>query len=116
MLMKLGVPALILLMTGLPAYAGIATGATITAIEADAKGRFTIHVSTAISGSPECARRPASAFVVDGAAHGGNVVIALLSLAYSLQKPVTVIGSDKCLLQAGIETLASVSTISPSTP
>jgi len=114
--MKVGVRALILLMTGVPAYAGTATGATITAIEADAKGRFTIYVSNAISGSPECARRPASAFVVDGAAHGGNVVIALLSMAYTLQKPVTVIGDDKCLLQAGIETLASASTAPQSTP
>ena len=109
--MRTGILTLVSLLTCVYAHAGTVTEATITRLEAETKGLFTFYLSTPISGGPACASQPASAFVVDGASDGGRVVIALISMAYTLRQPVRVSGNNTCSLLAGIETLSKVSTV-----
>ena len=93
------------------AHAGAVERATITRIEAQSSGRFFVHLSAPISNSPACATQPANVFVVDGKKDGGNVVVALVTLAYTLHAEVHIQGSNACTVAAGFETVFDIYTL-----
>jgi hypothetical protein len=113
---KVGIVASALLLDCVCAHAGTVMEATITRLEAEAKGLFTFYLSAPIAGSPACASQPATAFVVDGTSDGGNVIVALISMAYTLRQPVRASGNNTCSLHVGIGTLSKSSTVVQPTP
>jgi hypothetical protein len=108
---KTGIIAATMLLGAAAAHAGVVANARITRIEAQASGRFFLYLSAPISGSPSCASQPADVFVVDGKKDGGHVVIALVSMAYSLQKSVHVQGAGTCAAGTSIEALFDIYTL-----
>jgi hypothetical protein len=108
---KIGIIAATLLLGAAAAHAGVVATARITRIEAQASGRFFLYLSAPISDSPSCASQPGNVFVVDGKKDGGHVVVALVSMAYSLQKSVHVQGSGTCPAGTSVEALFDIYTL-----
>jgi hypothetical protein len=109
--MKIGIIAATLLFGSVSANAGVVKTARITRIEAQSSGRFFVYLSSPTMNSPTCASQPANAFVVNAKSDAGNVVVALITLAYTLQKPVHIQGTGTCALGTNVEMLSDISTL-----
>jgi hypothetical protein len=109
--MKVVIVTATLLFGTVSANAGVVQTATVTRIEAQSSGRFFVYLSSPATDSPKCASQSANVFVVDGNKDAGNVVIAVVTLAYSLQKPVHIQGTGTCASGTNVEMLFDIYTL-----
>jgi hypothetical protein len=66
---------------------------------------FFVTVSAASTGMPACKTNPAFSFAFDSAAPAGKNTLALLMLAYTTGKSVTISGENRCSLYSDTEDL-----------
>ncbi len=66
---------------------------------------FFVTVSAVTTGAPACKTNAAFSFVFDSATPSGKNTLALLMLAYSTGKSVTISGENSCTLYADTEDL-----------